>query len=430
VSPRLRVGGRSDVGLHRHNNQDSMYAGPRLAAVADGVGGAAGGEVASRLTITALMPLDTDAIDDPQAALRTATASADESIRAGVSSDPSLSGMSTTLTAILATDDQVVLGHIGDSRAYLLRGGVLSQLTRDHTLVQSLIDEGQITEEEALTHPRRSWIMRALDGRGQPELDVIPLDVQPGDRYLVCSDGLSSYVAEAEITAALLDADPQLAADRLIELALRAGGPDNISCVVADPVDGDLPAAAPILGGAVAEPVPELSPRETAPTEQAPATTDHGDDSEPVRRRSVGRRLAAVAGVVIVVIAAGVAGLAVYIHHQWYIAPSGGKVAVFQGVQGNAAGIDLSHVHALTNIPVTALPQDDKANVANGIKTSGGQSGANSVVNNLRTEACALATPTPTVAPTPSPTTSAQLKAARKAATVPPSPPAWCPSTP
>jgi protein phosphatase len=428
VSPRLRVGGGSDVGLHRHNNQDSMYAGPRLVAVADGVGGAAGGEVASRLTITALMPLDTDVIDDPQAALRSAAAGADESIRATVTGEPSLSGMSTTLTAVLATDDQIVLGHVGDSRAYLLRGGVLSQLTRDHTLVQSLIDDGQITEEEALTHPKRSWIMRALDGRGQPDLDLFPLDVQAGDRYLVCSDGLSSYVGEAEITAAMVGADPQLAADRLIELALRAGGPDNISCVVADPVDGDIAAAAPILGGAVAEQVPDPS---DTPFDQAPATADHNEDEQPARRRSIGRRLAAVAGVVIVVIAAGVAGLAVYIHHQWYIAPSAGKVAVFQGVQGNAAGIDLSHLHALTNIPVTALPQDDKANVSNGIKTSGGQSGANSVVSNLRTEACALTTPTPSVAPTPNPTTAAQRRAQRKAAHVPPpSPPAWCQSTP
>jgi PPM family protein phosphatase len=424
MSPRLRVGGGSDVGLHRHNNQDSMYAGPRLIAVADGVGGAAGGEVASRLTITALIPLDSEPVDDPEIALRRAAADADVSIRETVAGDPTLSGMSTTLTAILATGDQLVLAHIGDSRAYRLRGGVLSQLTRDHTLVQSLIDEGQITEEEALTHPRRSWIMRALDGRGQPDLDLSAIDVEPGDRYLVCSDGLSSYVSEADITAGLAGDEPQLAADRLIDLALRAGGPDNVSCVVADPVDGDLAEQPPILGGAIAEPIPEPRPRETAPPQPTPPPP--ADDDAPVARRSIGRRLTAVAAVVVILIGAGVAGLAIYIHHQFYIAPSAGKVAVFQGVQGSAAGIQLSHLHALTNIPVTALPQDDKANVANGIKASGGQSGASSVVSNLRSQACALATPTPT----PAPTTSAKSAKRSTTITTPPTPAVWCASAP
>src|SRR5580692_3501831 len=208
MSPQLRVGGRSDVGLHRHNNQDSMYAGPHLIAVADGVGGAAGGEVASWLTIDALKTLDTETITDPDAALREAAERADTLIRDTIARDTALAGMSTTLTAILATDDRLTLAHIGDCRAYLLRDRVLTRLTHDHTLVQSLIDEGEITEEEALTHPRRSWIMRALDGRGQPELDVIPLEAQPGDRYLICSDGLSSYVRETEIAAGLAGDDP------------------------------------------------------------------------------------------------------------------------------------------------------------------------------------------------------------------------------
>ena len=400
MSPQLRVGARSDVGLHRHNNQDSLYAGPHLCAVADGVGGAAGGEVASWVTITALTPLDTDQVSDPQAALRVAAEQADAQIRATVARDPALTGMSTTLTAILATDDELTLAHIGDSRAYLLRDGVFSQLTHDHTLVQSLIDDGEITEEQALTHPRRSWIMRALDGRGQPELDLVTLDVQPGDRYLVCSDGLSSYVSEADMAAALADDDPQLAADRLTNLALQAGGLDNVSCVVADPVDGAIAAQPPILGGAVAEPPPPAASSDTAAGPPPPAA----EESTEVRSRSIGRRLAAVAAVVVALVAVAVAGVAIYIHRQWYVAPADGQVAVYQGVQGQAAGVKLSHLRARTDIPVTALPQDDQDRVSSGIQATGGKSGANNVVENLRQEACALATPSPSPTPTATPT--------------------------
>jgi PPM family protein phosphatase len=434
MSPRLRVGGRSDVGLHRHNNQDSMYAGPHLIAVADGVGGAAGGEVASSVTITALASLDTDPVTDPQAALRAAAERADAALRETVNRDPALDGMSTTLTAILATDDALTLAHIGDSRAYRLRDGALTQLTRDHTLVQSLVDEGQITEEEALTHPRRSWIMRALDGRGQPDLDLIDLDLQAGDRYLVCSDGLSSYVSETDIAAGLAGDDPQSAADRLTELALQAGGPDNISCVIADPVDGALEHQPPILAGAVAEAAAqEIEPGVEPQSDAAPAVTDGAGDGQVVgrvRQRSIGRRLAAVAAIVVIIVAASVAGVAIYINRQWYIAPADGQVAVYRGVQGNAAGIHLSHLHTRTDIPVSALPQDDRDRVTSGIQASGGQAGANDVVSNLRQEACALATPspTPTAKPTPKPTTKAERHKAAAPTPTPPAVPAWCES--
>jgi protein phosphatase len=423
MSPRLRVGGRSDLGMQRANNQDSMYAGPWLAAVADGVGGQAGGEVASRLTINALMPLDTDQIDDPEVALQRAADDADASIREVASAHSTLSGMGTTMTALLATDGELTLAHIGDSRAYRLRAGTLEQLTHDHTLVQALIDEGQITEEEALTHPRRSWIMRALDGRGTPEVDLTSLDAEPGDRYLVCSDGLSSYVDVRDIASALAGDDPQVAADRLVNLALRAGGSDNITCIVADPVDGDLAAQPAILGGAVSEPEPPELRASPAPTEAtAPATTRRHRGP----KRSIGRRLAAVVCLVVILVAASVAGVAIYIHRQYYVATSSGKVAVYQGVHGNAAGIELSHVHQLTDIPVTALPQDDRANLANRITTSGGVSGANTVVANLRNDACASVT----AGPTPSPTiTHRDGKRIVIHPTTPPTP-AWCETTP
>jgi PPM family protein phosphatase len=419
MSPALRVGGRSDVGLHRHNNQDSMYAGSHLIAVADGVGGAAGGEVASAVTITALRSLDSDTISDPEAAFRTAAEAADTSIRETIARDSALAGMSTTLTAILATDDQLTLAHIGDSRAYVLRDGVLTQLTHDHTLVQTLIDDGEITEAEALVHPRRSWIMRALDGRGQPELDLIALDLHAGDRYLICTDGLSSYVGEADIAAGLSGGDPQDAAERLTDLALAAGGPDNVTCVVADPADGPLADQPPLLGGAVLEPpAPPVIADTAADTPPAPATVTH--HATP---RGIGRRLTAVAAVVVILIAAAVAGVAVYIHNQWYIAPADGHVAVYQGVKGKAIGIHFSHLKTSTNLPVSALPQDDRDRVSSGIPASG-KSSADTVVANLRQEACALVTPTPQ--PTLTPAVKSKNSSAPKAAPVTP---AWCASS-
>src|SRR4051794_21092511 len=143
--------------------------------------------------------------------------------------------------------------HVGDSRAYLFRDGELRLITHDHTLVQSLIDEGRITEDEATTHPQRSWITRALDGRPSIELDLSMRDVRAGDRYLICSDGLSSYVSEETIAEALQVPDVQAACDRLVDLALRAGGPDNVTCIVADLVDEPVSEGSPIVGGAAAD---------------------------------------------------------------------------------------------------------------------------------------------------------------------------------
>jgi protein phosphatase len=429
-----RIGARTDVGLVREGNEDSMYAGPRLIAVADGIGGSVAGEIASTIAITRLAPLDSEAsIDDPLGALGDAIAAANAELRGAIEQEPQLGGMGTTLTAMLWSDDALGLAQLGDSRAYRLRNGRIDQISRDQTLVQSLVDDGTITPEEALTHPRRSWILRALDGRPEsdPELELLPAEV--GDRYLLCSDGLSDYVAESDIADALQAPDADTACGRLIDLALNAGAPDNVTCVVADVVENPPEDDAPIIGGAAAE-VPPVWPR-TATTTAIGAVADPdaapgGDEpteTGTTRHRSIARRLAAVAAAVVILVAAVVVGVGVYVHHQWYIATSGGKVAVYQGVKGKAAGVHLSHVHSLTDIPVTALPQDDRQRLAGGIQASG-QQGAATVVTNLRQEACSLATATtspltpattattptltlsagatPTSTPTSSPTTS------------------------
>ncbi|HEY0938268.1 MAG TPA: PP2C family serine/threonine-protein phosphatase, partial [Trebonia sp.] len=259
----LRYSVRSDVGLLREGNEDSAYAGPHLLAVADGMGGHAAGEVASAATITTIAPLD---VEDPGpdlvGALDDAVARANLRLQELIISDPAIEGMGTTLTALLWSDGYAALCHIGDSRAYLLRDGQFHQITHDHTLVQSLVDEGKITEDDVATHPHRSLLLRALDGRTIAEPDLVPLETYPGDRYLLCSDGLSGVVTELTLHQTLSSVpEPDKAALRLVDLAIKGGGPDNITCIVADVIDAHSsrvpPTWQPVFAGAAANGAPE-----------------------------------------------------------------------------------------------------------------------------------------------------------------------------
>jgi PPM family protein phosphatase len=253
----LRYAVRSDVGLLREGNEDSAYAGPHLLAVADGMGGHAAGEVASAATITTIAPLDDARHLGPDlvGALADAVATANLRLQELIISDPAIEGMGTTLTALLWADGYAALCHIGDSRAYRLRNGQFLQITHDHTLVQSLVDEGKITEDDVATHPHRSLLLRALDGRTVAEPDLAQLETLPGDRYLLCSDGLSGVVTEQTLHQTLSAIrDPDKAALQLVELAIRGGGPDNITCIVADVMDTQAsavpPTWTPVLAGA------------------------------------------------------------------------------------------------------------------------------------------------------------------------------------
>ncbi|MDT5024492.1 MAG: family protein phosphatase, partial [Micromonosporaceae bacterium] len=249
----MRYAARSDRGLIRHGNQDSVYAGPRLLAVADGMGGMAAGDVASNIVIGALAHLDDDVPGNaPVDALRHAVDAANQQIRDAVDENPAMEGMGTTLTGMLFGGSKFGMVHIGDSRAYLLREGEFVQITRDDTYVQLLVDEGRITLEEANTHPQKSLLMRALDGRdADPEYSV--RQAVPGDRYLICSDGLSGVVSDETIGGTLREySDPNQCAERLIQLALRGGGPDNITVIIADVTDADIVEEEPVVGGAAA----------------------------------------------------------------------------------------------------------------------------------------------------------------------------------
>ena len=237
----VRYAVQSDIGLQREDNEDAVYAGARLLAVADGMGGHAAGEVASATVIDALRPLDTQVpAGEMLNALDHAVRRASSTLRDIVQANPALSGMGTTLTALLWSGSQLGLVHIGDSRAYLVRGGELFQITHDHTLVQSLLDDGKITPAEVASHPQSMLLLRALSGDKNFEPDLQLRQARPGDRYLLCSDGLHR-VADADAIAQVLLAvqDPDQAARDLVALAMDGGAPDNITCIVADVTEAE-----------------------------------------------------------------------------------------------------------------------------------------------------------------------------------------------
>jgi PPM family protein phosphatase len=388
----LRYAARSDRGLIRDGNQDSVYAGPRLLAVADGMGGMAAGDVASNIVIGAMAPLDEDVPGDALVdALRTAVDTANQQLRDTVDANPHLEGMGTTLTAILFSGSKIGMVHIGDSRAYMLRDGEFAQITKDDTYVQMLVDEGRISAEEASSHPQRSLLTRALDGRDiDPEYSV--RQVLRGDRYLICSDGLSGVVSAETIAESLRDfADPQQCVERLVALALRGGGPDNITVVVADATDQDIVEQAPIVGGAAARdrgnstsanpdtPAARASaalagPRAPVPDQNLPADANgrggaHEDETDRRRRRPL--RTAVLLGVLLIILGGGLwAGWRVT-QQQFYVgATDEGQLAVFRGVPGQIAGVDLSSVQSTSGTTLDDLTSVAQERVKQGIQAN------------------------------------------------------------
>ncbi|WP_073222872.1 PP2C family protein-serine/threonine phosphatase [Streptomyces sp. NBRC 110465] len=385
MSLSLRFAAGSHKGMIREGNEDSGYAGPRLLAIADGMGGQAAGEVASSEVISTLVPLDDDVPgSDLLTSLGSAVQQANDQLRVMVEEDPQLEGMGTTLTALLWTGQRLGLVHVGDSRAYLLRDGVLTQITQDHTWVQRLVDEGRITEEEATTHPQRSLLMRALGSGDHVEPDLSIREVRAGDRYLICSDGLSGVVSHQTMEETLASYQgPQETIQELIQLALRGGGPDNITCIVADVLDVDNNDTlagqlndTPVVVGAVAEnqaqlgdggamqtpagraaglgrPVPPPSggfgppgSGETGYDGMPEGSYDSYADDDFVKPRG-GRRW--LKRSVYIVLALAVIGGGLYGGYRWtqtqyYVGAKDEHVALFQGISQDLAWISLSKV--------------------------------------------------------------------------------------
>jgi len=248
----------------REHNEDSAFVAPYVALVADGVGGAAAGEVASATTAYVVSASVLSRLgQDPETLLLDAAAAARASLVLGVREDESREGMATTLTAVVCDGARVVLGHVGDSRAYLLRDGALHQVSQDHTYVQQMQDTGQLTPERAAGHPWRNVVVRSLDGNPDADphdLDLVELHAREGDRLLLCSDGLTDLVDECRIAQVLRLQDPHSAAAVLTQSALQAGGRDNVTCVVLDVVDGPLVVGDGMLLGAVQQPANIVDP--------------------------------------------------------------------------------------------------------------------------------------------------------------------------
>ncbi|HEY9293032.1 MAG TPA: protein phosphatase 2C domain-containing protein [Microlunatus sp.] len=237
---RFRYAATSHPGLVRSNNEDAGYAGAYLLLVADGVGGAAAGEVASASTAYVASTVSMISDDDPLAVLAQAVEFAHQHLRDGVEIDPERDGMSTTLTAVLGNGERFGLAHVGDSRAYLWRDGVCHQITKDHSLLQMLLDSGELSTEEAESFPYRSVIARSINHMDAPEPDLVLLDLQAGDRVLLASDGLTDLVPAELIGKAIAADDLDEVVAVLVDLALGAGGRDNITCILGELVEGDL----------------------------------------------------------------------------------------------------------------------------------------------------------------------------------------------
>ena len=414
----LRYAARSDRGLIRGSNQDSVYAGPWLLAVADGMGGHAAGDVASKVVIAALEHLDDDApTGDMLASLRNAVFDGSEHLREVIRESPELEGMGTTLTAVLFAGGRLALCHVGDSRAYLVRDGQLNQITHDDTFVQTLIDDGRITEDEANSHPQRSLLLRALNGQDvDPDLSM--REARAGDRYLLCSDGLSGVVSAETLAEALRDPDPQATADRLIELALRSGGPDNITCIVADVVDDDGSSRTdPVVDGAAGDNVGqrEVDPRSAAgraaladprPSAATPITSTA---TPPVKRR---RPLRTVLLALVAVVVLAVAGVGVYafVVNNWFVrSVDGGDVGIYRGINTDLVGLDLYRLDTSTGLAYTDLTQAARSRVAAGIEAAD-RADADRILSNLleqRLPVCSVTRATPSASATATPTTSA-----------------------
>jgi len=416
---------RSEVGLVRKNNQDSAYASPTMLMVADGMGGAAAGDLASAVAINELRQADADLTGkDMLEAASAAISRANERIRDLVSLDSSLDGMGTTVCGLLFDGERLAVANIGDSRGYRLRNGVFERITRDHSWVQTLVDDGRITEAEALVHPHRSLILKVLNGQANHVPDLEMSDIEAGDRYLLCSDGLCGMVTDAAIEEIIGGDDPEQVVEQLVRIAYDEGGLDNVTIILADVVS-EGPPAPPAVLGAAAEIDTDAPPDRAEDTRQLPV--DGGPRPDPQAREKAeraryqpttkGRNMAwlkVFLGIVlpVVVIAGALFGWYAFTQTKYYVSDSNDLVTVFRGVPDTVLGVNLSTVLEVHNTKVNDLPLFYQEQVRKAIVVPNLEA-ANGTTEELRIialrciaqrEARAQATTTPT--PTPSSTRS------------------------
>ncbi|MHC5794538.1 Stp1/IreP family PP2C-type Ser/Thr phosphatase [Lacisediminihabitans sp. FW035] len=387
----------SHVGKIRANNQDSGYAGTQLFVVADGMGGHAGGDVASAIALKRVMEADRQyaSAADAEFALQSALSAANTMLAETVFEHPELTGMGTTVSAILRSGSQIAIAHIGDSRIYLLRDGTLKQITADHTFVQRLVDSGRITPEEAAVHPRRSVLMRVLgDVDATPEIDTTVFDVLPGDRWMLCSDGLSSYVSDEKIEHTLTAQSAVTdAADRLVKESLDQGAPDNVTVVIVDIDETGESASSPVMvvGSAAAPltfegesgrrplrlPTLLLHPLKSTQAHEDSHFEPESDEylDELIledRRRARRRRITWLVGIVVIV---ALIVAALFVGYRWsqslfYVGADGQTVAIYRGVQQDIGPISLHSIYSETSVQLADLPSYTRKTVEDTISAA------------------------------------------------------------
>ena len=454
----LRFAARSDVGLVRQSNQDSGYAGPHLCLLCDGMGGPAGGDIASAVAIEHLMPLDADSHQAGEllGLMREAVQAAHTELVTLSSQDPDLAGLGTTCIGVMRSGNKLAMVHVGDSRAYMLRDGTLTQVTTDHTFVEYLVETGRLTRDQARQHPQRSVLLRVLgDTEGEVQLDESIREAVPGDRWLLCSDGLSGPVTAETIGEVLAGvADPGQAADQLIDLALRAGGPDNVTAVVFDVVKDDPePQTVPqVVGSAATERLAQeraaaahrkaggnAEARDTegaspaakaaalmATLEERPTSEDSTDVDEAIaaeaatqekaRRRH--RRRVLVGSLILLVALVGSSALFYrWTQTRYYVSSYEGQVAIFRGIPQSIGPLKLSHsVEAYADLPVEKLDDNIRERLEDTVTQDSMKAAQAYIDKTVRSHVKPTtsqqnspnATPTPSPTPSPAPAEPAQ----------------------
>ncbi|NYI39991.1 PP2C family protein-serine/threonine phosphatase [Demequina lutea] len=379
----LRFAARSDVGLVRADNQDSGFAGPHLIAVADGMGGAAGGDIASSIAMGHLAALEGEGLgqDESLDRLKEAIADAHADIVERAHNDPELSGLGTTVTAILRSGSSLAMAHIGDSRGYLLRDGVLDQVTSDHTFVQHLVDTGRLSQADAENHPKRNLVLRVLgDIDADVPVDISVREARVDDRWMLCSDGLSGVVSRATMLTTLSEVeDPGDCADALVALALAAGAPDNVTCIIGDVVDIDNPQgakakAAPneIVGSAARDRKRPTQGSESSAGRAAKLSSAPADDDEEEERTGRWSRikpwLLPVAALLVVV--AALWGGYAWTQTQYYVGSDTQHVVIYKGIPQTLGPISLHSVAEVTDLSVSKITGSyDQARLDSGLRT-------------------------------------------------------------
>ena len=389
----LRFAARSEIGRIRKNNEDAGFASTDLLVVADGMGGHEAGELASAATVAAVVAAATKEAnaDEVLGNLSEAVITSGEYIADVVAGNRDLAGMGTTMTVVALRGDRIAMAHVGDSRAYVYRENVLQQMTKDHTFVQTLVDSGEISQEQAAVHPRRNLMMRAIDGIHAVEVDLSVRETRVGDRFLLCSDGLCGVLDHEVISECISAVDPTNAVTLLIDAAMAAGAPDNITVIIADVVDDEL-VVDPVLIGSAADSVnQERLPAVDFPeeSESLPATPWEFEIPKFKFRRLLIPILSTLGLLALIV-----AGALFWISSQWYVgvyAPTK-TIAIYQGVASGG----LSRLVEVSTLAVAELPDFERTQVVATID-SGTHGDAQAAVARLqaRADMCKGAPTTP-----------------------------------